>query len=83
MVSHKFLVFTIECSNRSNIIICALNFIYIYRRASLMVKMLCYGHGDTSSNPVRVILIIYSLFQIKIFNCKYYRRLNYLKQLPL
>jgi len=27
---------------------------------------------------VRVILIIYSLFQIKYFNCKYYRRLNYL-----
>ena len=28
----------------------------IYRRASLMDKMLCYGHGDTSSNPVRVIV---------------------------
>jgi hypothetical protein len=23
-----------------------------------MVKMLCYGHGDTSSNPVRVIVAI-------------------------
>ena len=30
----------------------------IYIRASLMVKMLCYGHGDTSSNPVRVIVAI-------------------------
>ena len=30
--------------------------ICIYRRASLMAKMLCYGHGDTSSNPVRVIV---------------------------
>ena len=38
----------------------------IYRCASLMVKMLCYGHGDTSSNPVRVIIIVYSLF----LNCK-------------
>lgn len=40
----------------------------VYRRASLMVKMLCYGHGDTSSNPVRVIITIYSLFLITISN---------------
>ena len=38
----------------------------IYIRASLMVKMLCYGHGDTSSNLVRVMVAIY--------NCKEYRR---------
>ena len=55
----------------------------IYKRASLMVKMLCYGHGDTSSNPVRVMVTIYSLFQIKISNRKKYHRLDYLKQLPL
>ena len=30
----------------------------IYKHASLMAKMLCYGHGDTSSNPVRVIVVI-------------------------
>lgn len=35
-----------------------------------MVKMLCYGHSDTSSNPVRVMVTIYSLFQIKISNRK-------------
>ena len=47
----------------------------IYKHASLMVKMLCYGHGDTSSNPVRVITTTYSLFSIKI-------SVNW-KQLPL
>ena len=32
--------------------------IYTNRRPSLMVRMLCYGHGDTSSNLVDVIVTI-------------------------
>ena len=41
MASHKFLVFTIECSNRSNI-----NYTvrYIYRRDSSMVRILYNGY---------------------------------------
>ncbi len=39
--------------------------ICIYRRASLMAKMLCYGHGDTSSNPVRVIICFKLKFKIE------------------
>jgi hypothetical protein len=30
-----------------------------------MAKMLCYGHGDTSSNPVRVILYFILKFLIE------------------
>ena len=54
------MVFTIECSNRSNITIYALEFKHIERHPILMVRMLCYGHGDTSSNLVGVIVPIYS-----------------------
>ena len=45
---------------------CIKIYTYINWRVSLMVKMLCYGHGDTSSNLVRVMVAIY--------NCKEYRR---------
>ena len=42
---------------------CIKFYAYINRHASLMVRMLCYGHGDTSSNLVHVIVVIYnSLF---------------------